>query len=192
MANATIYPRMLIYTDTTGKIFDALSGEEVGQVPPGMLPFWGYFLDKDGIEHHISELFGGGGSGSAFNFMGTVPTSSDLPTDAEKGDVRTVLRLHPTLAPVKCAILPLSKKLAEPAHELYLSLVKSFMCDYDDSGSIGKRYRRQDEVGTPFCATFDFESLEDACVTVRERDSMGQTRIPASELRDYIQERIDF
>ncbi len=86
MANTTIYPRMMIYTDTTGKIYDALSGEEVGILPPGMTPFWGYFLDKDGIEHHISELFGGGGSGSAFNFMGTVPTSADLPTDAEKGD----------------------------------------------------------------------------------------------------------
>ncbi len=112
--------------------------------------------------------------------------------DAEKKDVRTVLHLHPALAPFKCAILPLSKKLAEPATALYHLLQKDFMVDYDEAGSIGKRYRRQDEIGTPFCVTYDFESENDGCVTVRDRDTMEQTRIPMLELGVYIQERIRF
>jgi len=112
--------------------------------------------------------------------------------DEEKGDMRTVLRLHPALAPIKCAVLPLSKKLAEPAFELYRSLQKYFMVDYDESGSIGKRYRRQDEIGTPFCVTYDFESENDGCVTVRHRDSMEQERIKIAEVADYIAERIEF
>jgi glycyl-tRNA synthetase len=112
--------------------------------------------------------------------------------DAEKNDVRVVLRLHPALAPYKCAVLPLSKKLAEPAEALYRTLQKSFMADFDDSGSIGKRYRRQDEIGTPFCVTYDFDSGNDGCVTVRERDSMRQERIPAAELERYIAERVSF
>ena len=106
--------------------------------------------------------------------------------DEAKGDVRVVLRLHPSLAPMKCAILPLSKKLAGPATELYHSLQKAFMCDYDESGSIGKRYRRQDEVGTPFCITYDFDSENDGCVTVRHRDSMEQERIRIDGLAAYI------
>jgi glycyl-tRNA synthetase len=112
--------------------------------------------------------------------------------DEEKGDMRTVLRLHPALAPIKCAVLPLSKKLSEPAFELYRSLQKCFMADYDESGSIGKRYRRQDEIGTPFCVTYDFESENDGCVTVRHRDSMEQERIKIAEVADYIAERIEF
>ena len=118
--------------------------------------------------------------------------------DAEKNDVRTVLRLHPFLAPFKCAVLPLSKKLAEPATEIYHKLQKYFMVDYDDSGSIGKRYRREDEIGTPFCITVDFDTVGDAqkpgdgCVTVRERDSMQQERIPIDDLVHYILKRIDF
>jgi glycyl-tRNA synthetase len=112
--------------------------------------------------------------------------------------VRTVLRLHPALAPFKCAVLPLSKKLAEPATELYTQLSKDFMVDYDDAGSIGKRYRREDEIGTPFCITVDFQTVgddktpADNCVTVRERDSMEQVRIPIDQVRDYIAERIAF
>ena len=119
-----------------------------------------------------------------------------------KDDVRTVLRLHPALAPFKCAILPLSKKevLTGPAMELYQELSKDFMCDYDETGSIGKRYRRADEIGTPFCVTFDFDTVGDAekgtpadhCVTVRERDSMTQVRIPIGEVKDYIAERIRY
>ncbi len=112
--------------------------------------------------------------------------------DPEKNDVRTVLRLHPFLAPFKCAVLPLSKKLGDPAREVFTKLSKKFMCDYDEAGSIGKRYRRQDEVGTPFCVTYDFDSENDGCVTVRERDSMEQVRLPIAELEAYISERIEF
>ena len=115
----------------------------------------------------------------------------DEETD-EKGDTRVVLRLHPALAPFKCAVLPLSKKLAEPAGEVFDMLAKDFMVDYDDAGSIGKRYRREDEIGTPFCITYDFDSLEDGCVTVRDRDTMEQTRIKIDELKDYIAKRLEF
>ena len=109
-----------------------------------------------------------------------------------EGDVRTVLHLHPALAPFKCAVLPLSKKLSEKAGELYDELSRHFNCEFDETGSIGKRYRRQDEIGTPFCITFDFESLEDNCVTVRDRDTMEQIRLPISELKNYIAEKIEF
>jgi len=107
-------------------------------------------------------------------------------------DMRVVLHLHPALAPVKCAVLPLSKKLAEPALEIYQMLSKSFVTDYDDAGSIGKRYRRQDEIGTPLCVTYDFDSEKDKCVTVRDRDTMQQVRIPIDEVESYIAERIKF
>ncbi|HZK21525.1 MAG TPA: glycine--tRNA ligase [Oscillospiraceae bacterium] len=110
--------------------------------------------------------------------------------DAKKGDTRVVLHFAPAIAPVKCAVLPLSKKLSEPALEVYEQLSKDFMADYDEAGSIGKRYRRQDEVGTPFCITFDFDSLEDNCVTVRFRDSMEQKRLPINELNDFIKKEI--
>jgi glycyl-tRNA synthetase len=106
--------------------------------------------------------------------------------DAEKNDVRTVLRLHPALAPFKCAVLPLSKKLSPAAEEIYNMLRKSFMADFDDSGSIGKRYRRQDEIGTPLCVTYDFDSENDGCVTVRDRDSMSQDRVAISDLTAYL------
>ena len=113
--------------------------------------------------------------------------------DAEKNDVRTVLRLHPFLAPFKCAVLPLSKnKLGEQAQALCDELSKDFMVEYDDTGSIGKRYRRQDEIGTPLCITYDFETLEDGCVTVRDRDTMEQVRIKIDELKAYIAEKIAF
>jgi len=112
--------------------------------------------------------------------------------DAEKNDVRTVLRLHPALAPYKCAILPLSKKLAGEAEDVCRKLQKHFMVDYDDSGSIGKRYRRQDEIGTPFCITYDFDSKDDGCVTIRERDSMQQERISIDDLLTYLNEKLEF
>ena len=108
------------------------------------------------------------------------------------GDTRTVLHLHPALAPFKVAVLPLSKKLSEKANEVYESLSKKFMCDYDEAGSIGKRYRREDEIGTPYCVTIDFDTLEDNQVTVRDRDTMEQVRIPISELENWIQEKIEF
>ena len=118
--------------------------------------------------------------------------------DAEKNDVRTVLHLHPALAPYKAAILPLSKKLGEKAGEIYDELAKYFPVDYDESGSIGKRYRREDEIGTPFCITVDFATVgddktpADDCVTVRDRDTMEQVRLPISEVRKYIEDRIAF
>ena len=110
----------------------------------------------------------------------------------EKGDKRVVLRLHPALAPFKAAVLPLSKKLSDKAMEIKNDLAKEFMVDFDDAGSIGKRYRREDEIGTPFCITYDFESEEDGCVTVRERDSMEQVRISIAELKSYIAEKVKF
>ncbi|MBK1468290.1 glycine--tRNA ligase [Parvimonas parva] len=109
-----------------------------------------------------------------------------------EGDVRTVLRLHPALAPFKAAILPLTKKLSEKSDEIYDELSKYFMIDTDVSGSIGKRYRRQDEIGTPFCITVDFDTLEDECVTVRFRDTMEQERIKISELKDFIEKSLEF
>ena len=109
-----------------------------------------------------------------------------------EGDVRVVLHLHPALAPVKAAILPLSKKLSEKALELYDDLAKAFPCDFDETGSIGKRYRREDEIGTPFCITYDFDTENDGCVTVRDRDTMEQVRIPMSEVKAYITEKLRF
>ncbi len=109
-----------------------------------------------------------------------------------ENDVRTVMHLHPALAPFKCAVLPLSKKLGDKAMEVYDELSKYFMVDYDEAGSIGKRYRREDEIGTPFCITYDFDSETDNCVTVRDRDTMEQVRIPISELKNYIEEKIAF
>ena len=110
----------------------------------------------------------------------------------EKGDKRVVLRLHPALAPFKAAVLPLSKKLSDKAMEIKNDLAKEFMVDFDDAGSIGKRYRREDEIGTPFCITYDFESVEDGCVTVRERDSMEQVRIPITELKAILLKKLNF
>ena len=107
-----------------------------------------------------------------------------------EGDVRTVLHIHPALAPFKVAVLPLSKKLSEPATKLYEQLLKKFNVEYDEAGSIGKRYRREDEIGTPFCVTVDFDTLEDNQVTVRDRDTMEQVRIPIAELESYIENKI--
>ncbi|MCL6453761.1 MAG: glycine--tRNA ligase [Alicyclobacillus sp.] len=110
--------------------------------------------------------------------------------DLGDGDVRTVLHFHPALAPFKAAVFPLSKKLSESAQALYQRLTREFRVDYDDSGSIGKRYRRHDEIGTPFCITYDFQSEEDGCVTVRDRDSMEQERIAIADLPAYLRERV--
>ena len=115
--------------------------------------------------------------------------------DEEKlddGTSRSVMRFHPALAPYKAAVFPLSKKLSEGAQEVYRKLAKHFMVDYDESGSIGKRYRRHDEIGTPYCITFDFDSLEDQQVTVRDRDTMEQTRMPIAELKDFLDDYIAF
>ena len=107
-------------------------------------------------------------------------------------DTRTVLRLHPFLSPYKAAVFPLSKKLSEEAQKVYTELARDFMVDYDETGSIGKRYRRHDEIGTPLCITYDFQSAEDGQVTVRDRDTMEQIRMPISGLKNYIAEKINF
>ena len=112
--------------------------------------------------------------------------------DLGEGDSRVVLHLHPALAPYKIAILPLSKKLSEKSQEVYEMLSKKFMCDYDEAGSIGKRYRREDEIGTPYCVTIDFDTLEDNKVTIRDRDTMEQVRIDISEVEKWISEKINF
>ena len=109
-----------------------------------------------------------------------------------EGDSRVVLHLHPALAPYKVAVLPLSKKLSEKSQEVYENLSKKFMCDYDEAGSIGKRYRREDEIGTPYCVTIDFDTLEDNKVTIRDRDTMEQVRIDISEIENWLQEKIEF
>ncbi|WIV10704.1 glycine--tRNA ligase [Proteiniborus sp. MB09-C3] len=110
----------------------------------------------------------------------------------EDGSERLVLRLHPALSPFKAAVLPLTKKLSEPALELYNRLLKKFMVDYDEAGSIGKRYRRHDEIGTPLCITFDFDSLEDNCVTIRDRDTMEQQRVNIEDLERLLEEKLEF
>ena len=112
--------------------------------------------------------------------------------DAEKNDVRTVLHFHPVLAPVKIGVLPLSKKLNEGAEKIYQQLSKKYNCEYDDRGNIGKRYRRQDEIGTPFCITYDFESENDGAVTVRDRDTMEQVRVKIDELDAYFADKFTF
>ena len=113
-------------------------------------------------------------------------------TSGDKTEERNVMRIHPFLSAYKAAVLPLSKKLSDKAMEISTLLSKHFMIEYDEAGSIGKRYRRQDEIGTPFCVTVDFETLEDECVTLRDRDTMDQVRVPIAEVVDYISKRIDF
>ena len=109
-----------------------------------------------------------------------------------EGDTRVVMHFHPAIAPVKVAVLPLQKQLNEKAEEIYVALSKNFACDFDGSGSIGKRYRRQDEIGTPYCVTVDFDTLENGTVTVRERDSMAQIRLPVEELKRYFSEKLEY
>jgi glycyl-tRNA synthetase len=110
----------------------------------------------------------------------------------EGDDTRIVLHLHPALAPYKAAILPLSKKLSEPAMKLFDKLAKKFMLDYDDAGSIGKRYRREDEIGTPYCITIDFETENDNSVTIRDRDTMEQITLKLEEVKPYIESKLEF
>ncbi len=109
-----------------------------------------------------------------------------------EGDTRIVLHLHPALAPYKVAVLPLSKKLSEKAESIYEELSKKFMCDYDETGSIGKRYRREDEIGTPYCVTIDFDTLEDDTVTIRDRDTMEQIRLKIDKVSKWIEEKLEF
>ena len=156
------------------------------------------YFDQETNEHYIPYVIEPslGADRVALAFL--VDAYDEELIDAEKNDVRTVLHLHPALAPFKAAVLPLSKKLGDKATEIYEELSKYFMVDYDETGSIGKRYRREDEIGTPLCITVDFETVGDAekvadnCVTVRDRDTMEQVRIPISELRSYIEKKLEF
>ncbi|MBQ4070850.1 MAG: glycine--tRNA ligase [Clostridia bacterium] len=148
------------------------------------------YFDPETNEHYIPYVIEPslGADRVALAFLVEAYDEEEL----EGGDVRNVLHLHPALAPFKCAVLPLSKKLSERALELYDELAKEFMTDFDETGSIGKRYRREDEIGTPFCITYDFDTENDGCVTVRDRDTMEQVRIPMSEVKAYISERLKF
>jgi glycyl-tRNA synthetase len=110
----------------------------------------------------------------------------------EGGDTRVVMHFHPAIAPYKVAVLPLQKNLSEKAKEVYKNLSRFFMCTYDEAGSIGKRYRRQDEIGTPYCVTIDFDTLEDDTVTIRDRDTMEQIRIKISELPMYVMDKLTY
>ena len=148
------------------------------------------FFDQETNEHYVPYVVEPslGADRVALAFLVDAYDEEEI----AEGDVRTVLHLHPALAPVKCAVLPLSKKLSEKALELFDELAKEFNVEFDETGSIGKRYRRQDEIGTPFCITYDFDTENDSCVTVRDRDSMEQVRIPLAEVKAYIAERIKF
>ena len=127
-------------------------------------------------------------------FLAIMTEAYDEEKIEEKGkeDTRVVLRFHPAIAPFKAAVLPLVKKLSAEATEVYEMLSKHFMIDYDEAGTVGKRYRREDEIGTPFCITYDFDSRDDKCVTVRDRDTMQQERIPIDKLVDYLAEKVAF
>ncbi len=150
------------------------------------------YFDQEKNEHYIPYVIEPslGVERSFLAFL--VDAYDEEVVDQEKNDVRTVMHFHPFLAPVKAAILPLSKKLGEGALKIFEDLIKKFPCEYDDAGSIGKRYRRQDEIGTPVCITYDFDSVEDNCVTVRNRDTMEQKRIPIDSLSEYIEKLIEF
>jgi len=156
------------------------------------------YFDQERNEHYIPYVIEPSLGADRVTLAFLVEAYDEEVVDAEKNDVRTVLRLHPALAPFKCAVLPLSKKLSEPALKIRDELAKQFMVDFDDAGSIGKRYRRQDEIGTPFCVTVDFQTVgdektpADGCVTVRERDSMEQVRLPIGELSAYLVGKIAF
>ena len=148
------------------------------------------YFDQETNEHYVPYVIEPS-LGADRMFLAFLCDAYDEEED-EKGDKRVVLRLHPALAPFKAAVLPLSKKLNDKALEIFDDLSKEFMIDFDDAGSIGKRYRRQDEIGTPFCITYDFDSETDGCVTVRDRDSMKQDRIKISELMAYINSKLEF
>ena len=160
------------------------------------------YFDSETNEHYIPYVIEPslGCDRVALAFLCEAYDEEHLVDAKGKEDVRTVLRLHPALAPYKCAVLPLSKKLGDKAMEIRNELSKYFMVDYDDTGSIGKRYRREDEIGTPYCITVDFDTVGDEakgiaadnCVTVRDRDTMEQVRMPISELKSYIESKIEF
>jgi len=156
------------------------------------------YFDQEKNEHYIPYVIEPSLGADRVTLAFLVEAYDEEVVDAEKNDVRTVMRFHPALAPFKCAVLPLSKKLGPKAMELRDELARDFMVDYDEAGSIGKRYRRQDEIGTPFCITVDFQTVgddktpADGCVTIRERDTMDQVRLPIDQVKAYLAERVNF
>ena len=150
------------------------------------------YYDQELNEHYIPYVIEPSLGADRMTLALLVEAYDEEVIDGPKPDSRTVLHFHPAIAPFKAAVLPLSKKLSPRAQELQQTLAKDWMIDFDDTGSIGKRYRRQDEIGTPYCVTVDFETEEDACVTVRERDSMKQVRIPIANLRAYLAEKLAY
>ena len=156
------------------------------------------YFDQEANEHYIPYVIEPSLGADRVTLAFLVDAYDEEVVDAEKNDVRTVLRLHPALAPFKVAVLPLSKKLGDKAREIQTMLSKHFMVDYDDAGSIGKRYRRQDEIGTPWCVTVDFETVgddktpADHAVTIRNRDTMEQIRLPIDQLTQYFLDQLDY
>ena len=156
------------------------------------------YFDQESNERYIPYVIEPSLGADRVTLAFLVDAYDEEVVDAAKNDVRTVLRLHPALAPFKVAVLPLSKKLSDKAREIQAELSKEWMVDYDDAGSIGKRYRRQDEVGTPYCVTVDFDTVGDEntpadnAVTIRDRDTMEQVRVPISELKTWLAEKLAY
>ena len=156
------------------------------------------YFDQEKNEHYIPYVVEPSLGADRMTLALLVEAYDEEVVDAEKNDVRTVMRFHPAIAPFKCAVLPLSKKLSEKAREIQAELSKDWMVDFDDTGSIGKRYRREDEIGTPYCITVDFDTVGDAdkagdnCVTVRDRDTMEQVRLPIDQLKSYLAEKLAY
>jgi len=150
------------------------------------------YFDPETNEHYVPYVVEPSLGADRMTLALLVEAYDEEVVDAEKNDTRVVMRFHPAIAPFKAAVLPLSKKLSAEAMEIQQMLAKNFMVDFDDAGSIGKRYRREDEIGTPYCITYDFDSKEDGCVTVRDRDTMEQVRIPITELNAYLAEKLAY
>ena len=156
------------------------------------------YFDQEKNEHYIPYVIEPSLGADRMTLALLVEAYDEEVVDEAKNDVRTVMRFHPAIAPFKAAVLPLSKKLSAKAQEIQQELSKDWMVDFDETGSIGKRYRREDEIGTPYCITVDFDTVGDEskagdnCVTVRERDSMAQVRIPISELKAYLAEKLAY
>ena len=150
------------------------------------------YYDQEKNEHYIPYVIEPSLGADRMTLALLVEAYDEEVVDAAKNDVRAVMRFHPAIAPFKAAVLPLSKKLGGRAKELQQELSKDWMTDFDDTGSIGKRYRREDEIGTPYCVTVDFQTDEDQCVTVRDRDTMAQVRVPVTDLRAYLAEKLAY
>ena len=156
------------------------------------------YFDQESNEHYIPYVVEPSLGADRVVLAFLVEAYDEEVVDEAKNDVRVVMHFHPALAPFKVAVLPLSKKLSEKAREIQADLSKEWMVDFDETGSIGKRYRREDEIGTPYCVTVDFDTVGDAekegdgCVTVRDRDTMEQVRMPISELKNYLREKLAY